>query len=107
MSTKFAGDIKDRALVNHNRNLFKKIIRVHKKDSAFTYFILESNEGLCFYSTLQSSLNAPYRDIEMIGSSDFLEEINHLLKQLHEKYPIEILGDEIVDDHRNLSSCQE
>jgi hypothetical protein len=43
--------------------LYHVSLRVPKNESSFVYFILESNEGICFYSTLKESLGTSYRDI--------------------------------------------
>ena len=42
-----------------------KTIRVRTADSAYTYFILESYEGVMAYSTLPHSVGDPYRDLEL------------------------------------------
>lgn len=72
---------------------FKIIIRVPKAHSAFTYFQLEANENLCFYSTLEESLGQPYRDLLLQGSIEFYNETKRLLNQLQQEYPIEYLED--------------
>ena len=72
---------------------YQIIIRVPKKESAFTYFTLEANEGICFYSTLEESLRQPYRDIEVMGSPEFYDEAKRVLSILQEKFPITYLGD--------------
>ena len=66
-------------------------IRVPKDQSAFTYFILESNEGLCFYSTLDESLGQTYRDIDLKGDLRLVEEIDRLLCALQKEFPLHIL----------------
>ena len=63
-----------------DNQLFNYTIRVPKKDSAFLYFQLEANEGLCFYSTLESSLGQPYRDIEIKGHTSLETEFLHVAK---------------------------
>ncbi|MCB9062733.1 MAG: hypothetical protein H6622_14510 [Halobacteriovoraceae bacterium] len=71
-----------------SNNIFKFTIRVPKSQSAFTYFQLESNEGLCFYSTLEESLGKLYRDIEICGPIEFKDEVNRLLDFLGKQYTI-------------------
>ena len=73
---------------------FKIVIRVPKAHSAFTYFQLEANEGLSFYSTLDESLGKSYRDIQIQGSMDFYSEVKRLLSFLEKDFPIEYLSDE-------------
>ena len=74
------------------------VIRVPKEESAFTYFQLEANEGLCFYSTLTSSLGQGYRDIDIVASLDFEQEVDHILEVLTEQFPIETIKREVLDD---------
>lgn len=74
------------------KSSFKIKIRVPKAHSAFTYFQLEANENLCFYSTIEDSLGQPYRDIEIQGSIEFYEEVIRLLDFLAKSFPIEYLS---------------
>jgi hypothetical protein len=74
------------------------VIRVPKEQSAFTYFQLESNEGLCFYSTLESSLGEPFRDLELKGHSSLKAELDHLLERLSLEFPMEILSSDILEN---------
>ncbi len=84
-------------------NLLHLIIRVAKADAAFTYFILESNEGICFYSTLDQSLGMGYRDIEIHASIDFKDETLRILQNLSKEVEIEsILQEEIPDSSIEL-----
>ena len=78
--------------------LIHKILRVPKDEAAFTYFQLESNEGLCFYSTLDQSLKEPYRDIEAFGDLALEREINHFFEYLRSSVNYEIILDEIIED---------
>ena len=75
-------------------NFYQINIRVPKKESAFTYFTLEANEGICFYSTLQESLGRPYRDIEIMGAPEFYSEAKRILTILESKYSITYLIDQ-------------
>lgn len=78
--------------------IFRKIIRVPKEESAFTYFQLEANEGLAFYSTLSHQNGDTYRDLEISGSITTLKEVENLLKNLASKFQLEILSEEIIED---------
>lgn len=69
-------------------SLFHFIIRVHKSDSAFIYFQLEANEGLCFYSTLDHQVGDEHRDIDIKGSIEFEREVRRLLDVLAQTIPI-------------------
>ncbi|MDH5580602.1 MAG: DUF4911 domain-containing protein [Bdellovibrionales bacterium] len=59
--------------------LFHIIIRVPKHDSAFFYFLLESHEGLAFYSTLPHDVGQGFRDIDMKGSVELINALEHLI----------------------------
>lgn len=71
--------------------MLRKIIRVHRRDSAFVYAILESLEGMVSYSTLS---NAPgqnqldYRELELSIAPGFAEEVETVLNGLRKKFPI-------------------
>ncbi|MDD0853754.1 hypothetical protein HBN50_11645 [Halobacteriovorax sp. GB3] len=79
------------------QKIFHYIIRVPKEESAFTYFQLEANENLCFYSTLESSVKEGFRDIMIKGTLEMKEEVTRIIGKLKEQYPIEILVDEIIE----------
>ena len=71
--------------------LFHLIIRVPKEQAAFTYFTLEANENLCFFSTIDESCGQTFRDVDIKGSMDTQEEVCRLLNFLSKKYPLAIL----------------
>ena len=89
-------------MLNYSNQLFHYIIRMNKEDSAFFYFQLESNEGLCFYSTLPFEPHTQYRDIELRGDILLQEEIKQLLNQCSQKFKIDVLTDEIILDQKSL-----
>lgn len=70
-------------------NIFHFVIRVPKEHSAFTYFQLEANDGLAFYSTLPHHEGQTYRDIELRGSKALEPELKRLLEFLSQKFSIE------------------
>lgn len=78
------------------QDIFRVVIRLPKADSAFVYFQLEANEGLCFYSTLEDSLGTPYRDLELSGHVSIRPEFNKMFSYLQEKIEITILEDKII-----------
>ncbi|MCK5884856.1 MAG: hypothetical protein KAG61_14295 [Bacteriovoracaceae bacterium] len=80
------------------QTLFHSVIRIPKEESAFTYFILEANEGLAFYSTLPFEKGSPYRDIDIKCSVDFKVELCYLLDRLSQQYPIEFLSQTELKD---------
>ncbi len=73
-------------------NELKKItVRVPKEHSSFLYFTLESNEGLCFYSTLEGSKIDHFRDVEINIPKDFVEDVQKILDKLSQKFSIDYL----------------
>lgn len=86
--------------MNHNSQLFHFVIRLSKEDSAFFYFQLEANDGLCFYSTLPYPDHAQYRDIDLKGDIKLVDEIRHVINQCTNKFKIEFLVDEIIPDKK-------
>lgn len=74
------------------------VVRVAKNNSVFVYFTLESNEGLCFYSTLDESLATLYRDIDLTVTPEFYENVKQILVSLQKLFPVEIMVDEVKSD---------
>ena len=85
---------------NHSSQLFHYVVRLNKEDSAFFYFQLEANDGLCFYSTLSYEPHTQYRDIDLKGDILLQEGISHLIATCSKKFKIEILVDEIIPDQK-------
>lgn len=83
---------------NRNQQLFHLIIRLNKEDSAFFYFQLEANDGICFYSTLEHPPHAQYRDLDLKGDVLLREHMLHIISKCSEKFKVEILTDEIIQD---------
>ena len=78
--------------------LFHWIIRVPKDQAAFTYFQLEANEGLSFYSTLDQSLSEAFRDIEIFAPESLGPEMKHFFKSLESEVPLLTILEEKVED---------
>lgn len=87
-------------MLEQNTQLFHIVIRLNKEDSAFFYFQLEANDGICFYSTLDYPVHAQYRDIDLKGDIKLLDQMRHIIKQCEIKFKIEILVDEIIQDKK-------
>lgn len=83
---------------NHSTQLFHYVIRLNKEDSAFFYFQLEANDGLCFYSTLPYEHHAQHRDIDLKGDLRLKKEVTSMIDYCSQKFPIEILVDETIPD---------
>lgn len=79
--------------------LFHIVIRVPKQDSAFFYFLLESHEGLAFYSTLRHENGQTFRDIDMKGPIELLNPLIHLIDRFRADSPEStiLLKEEIVE----------
>ena len=87
---------------NVSTQLFHYVVRMNKEDSAFFYFQLEANDGLCFYSTLPYEPHTQYRDIEMRGDILLKSEVTKLLKNCEAKFKIDILLDETIPDQKSI-----
>ena len=84
----------------HSSQLFHITVRLNKEDSAFLYFQLESNDGLCFYSTLPYEPHTQYRDIDLKGDILLKAEVQHLLDECSKKFKIDVLIDETIPDQK-------
>ena len=58
---------------------------MRKEDSVFVYFILESHEGICSYSTLPLEPGARHLDMLLRIPPDFEKEVQEVLDQLGDK----------------------
>jgi len=86
----------------HSSQLFHLVVRLKKEDSAFFYFQLEANDGICFYSTLDyDDPHIQYRDIDLKGDILLKKEMVHILQTCQKKFPIEILVDETIADQKS------
>jgi hypothetical protein len=84
--------------MNKKARLKHLVIRVPKPEASFTYFQFEANDGLCFYSTLESSMKEPYRDIDIKTDESLSEELMRLINILQNKFHLEILSEQWIDD---------
>ena len=71
--------------------VFHYVVEVPKGDSAFLYFQMEANEGLCFYSTLEHIEGDTHRKISIIGDRSLKKEVDHLLQQLQLKIDLQFI----------------
>ena len=69
------------------------IVRVPKTESAFTYFTLEANEGICFYSTLPFRKGDSFRDLELITHTSLEDELRKIIKTLKKQCNLEIINE--------------
>lgn len=80
------------------KELFYCILRTPKDDSYFVYFTFEANEGLCYYSTLDDSLKAQYRDIVVRCPVEWTDDLKALIKRLQADIRLDILEEKIISD---------
>lgn len=68
--------------------MIRKIIRVHRRDSAFVYAILESLEGMTSFSTLPDTPGQDFRELELHISPGYVDEVEKVLEGLRKKFPV-------------------
>lgn len=66
------------------------LLKVKKEDSAIVYFILEANEGICFYSTIPHETHDPFRTVEVKYTKELEKEFNQIINQLKKEIEIEL-----------------
>jgi len=80
------------------KELYYCRLRVPKDESYFVYFTFESNEGLCYYSTVDESLKGQYRDIDVKCAIEGKENLKVLIQRLQTQLRLDILSEEILID---------
>jgi hypothetical protein len=81
------------------------IIETPKDESAFIYCVFESNEGLCFYSTIGEILGHPDRKLLVHSPVSINAEFEQMMSYLIKKVPtLKILEDQIVTDSFDLEN---
>ena len=80
------------------KELFYCVLRMPKDDAYFVYFTFESNEGMCFYSTIDGSLKGQYRDIEVRCAIEWKESLLSLITQLQTTVRVDILEQKVILD---------
>lgn len=73
-------------------------LRVPKDEAYFVYFTLESNEGLCYYSTCEDSLKAQYRDIDLYCTPELKSSVLGLLQKIQSEIRLDFLEDKEIKD---------
>ncbi|MCM2350167.1 MAG: DUF4911 domain-containing protein [Bacteriovoracaceae bacterium] len=81
-----------------SKELFYTRLRVPKDEAYFVYFTFESNEGLCFYSTVDDSLKGAYRDIDVKCPIEFREKLKDLIARLQTEIRLDVLHEEVLKD---------
>jgi hypothetical protein len=67
--------------------MIHKKIRIHRRDAAFVYAILESLEGMASYSTLDSGVS-DHRELKLLIAPGFAQDVETVLDGLRKKFPI-------------------
>jgi hypothetical protein len=80
------------------KELYYTRLRVPKDDAYFVYFTFESNEGLCFYSTVDDSLKGQYRDIEVRCPIEWREILVSLLERMKTEMRLDVLESKVISD---------
>jgi hypothetical protein len=73
-------------------------LRMPKDEAYFVYFTFESNERLCFYSTLDESLKGQYREIEVKCAVELKSTLEKLINRLQQEIRLDIMEDKIITD---------
>ena len=81
-----------------SKQLYYCRLRMPKDDAYFVYFTFESNEGLCFYSTVDESLKGQYRDIDVKCSIELKPSLEELIKRLQTEIRLDVLIQETITD---------
>jgi len=75
------------------------VIRTRKEDTSFIYFILEANDGICFYSTLgKEDHHTQMREIEITCTIEYYQQVKDVIQSLNNLFPITILEDKVIKD---------
>jgi hypothetical protein len=69
-----------------------------KKHTAFLYFQLESNEGICFYSTLTYDTHDNMRTITCTSSIEYKQQLSEIIARLTNKLEITVLNEEEIQN---------
>lgn len=80
------------------KQLYYLRLRMPKDDAFFVYFTFESNEGLCFYSTVDESLKGSYRDIDVKCSIEMKDDLDALVARLQTEIRLDVLFSETIQD---------
>jgi hypothetical protein len=76
------------------------LLRTPKDEAYFVYFTFESNEGMCFYSTVDDSLKGQYRDIEVRCPIEWRDDLNALIKRLQAEIRLDVLEEKTITDEQ-------
>lgn len=95
-------DTEKKQYYNYSQQLWHLILRTPKKDSAFLYFLFESHEGICMYSTIDDSKHLPYRDIDVKATLEFQSDLMNLINLHKHSLSIEIIHEATIADGKKI-----
>jgi hypothetical protein len=81
-----------------SKQLYYLKVRVPKDEAYFVYFTLESNEGVCHFSTSDDSLRQQYRDIDINSTIEFKDILLELINKLQQEIRLDIMAEKITQD---------
>jgi len=76
-----------------NKEINSIILQTKKEDSSFLYFILESKEGMCFYSTLPHEKGDLNRQVIIRFTEEFSDQIDSTLNHLKKYISYSLIND--------------
>jgi hypothetical protein len=71
--------------------MIRIILKLHKRDTAFVYAILESLEGMVSFSTLPFEKGSLVRELELFVAKDFISDVEYVLQSFKKKMDLEII----------------
>jgi hypothetical protein len=83
---------------HQSKLLYYTRLRVPKDEAYFVYFTFESNEGLCFHSTVDESLKGLYRDIDARCPIEGRETLKSLIEKLQTEIRLDVLFEKVIND---------
>lgn len=81
-----------------SKQLYYTRLRIPKDEAYFVYFTFESNEGLCYYSTVDESLKGQYRDLDVKCPIEGKSVLKALIERLQSEIRLDVLTEEIIQD---------
>jgi hypothetical protein len=82
----------------NSHKLFEIILRMPKNDTSFVYFTLEANENKSFYSTLPFEKGQLSRDMVIMSTPEFKDQLLSIIEHCKKTTDIEILSQQFIDD---------
>jgi hypothetical protein len=80
------------------QEIIQKTFRLSKADSSYLYFMLESNEGLAFYSTLPFDKGDETRDIIINILPEHLPQVENIFKECSKRFEMNLLAERTIKD---------